>query len=189
MEFSASQIAAIVNGEIIGSSSVIVTDLAKIEEGQEGTLSFLSNPKYEEFIYTTKSSICIVNKDFIPVKPLPLSLTLIKVENSYTCFAQLLELYDNLNKKEAKAIVSAIAKGADQASLATKRKNAAVIVIANRNLSTEKSFRNFGNIEVIMAKDVNPVELLTYKYVVVADAQESIDILEKRLTATPAKSK
>ena len=102
MEFSASQIAAIVNGEIIGSSSVIVTDLAKIEEGQEGTLSFLSNPKYEEFIYTTKSSICIVNKDFIPVKPLPLSLTLIKVENSYSCFAQLLELYDNLNKKEAK---------------------------------------------------------------------------------------
>ena len=102
MEFSASQIAAIVNGEIIGSSSVIVADLAKIEEGQEGTLSFLSNPKYEEFIYTTKSSICIVNKDFIPVKPLPLSLTLIKVENSYTCFAQLLELYDNLNKKEAK---------------------------------------------------------------------------------------
>ena len=102
MEFSASQIAAIVNGEIIGSSSVIVTDLAKIEEGQEGTLSFLANPKYEEFIYTTKSSICIVNKDFIPVKPLPLSLTLIKVENSYTCFAQLLELYDNLNKKEAK---------------------------------------------------------------------------------------
>lgn len=102
MEFSAAQIAAIVNGEIIGSSSAIVTDLAKIEEGQEGTLSFLSNPKYEEFIYTTKSSICIVNKDFIPVKPLPLSLTLIKVENSYTCFAQLLELYDNLNKKEAK---------------------------------------------------------------------------------------
>ena len=102
MEFSASQIAAIVNGEIIGSSSVIVTKLAKIEEGKEGTLSFLSNPKYEEFIYTTKSSICIVNKDFIPVKPLPLSLTLIKVENSYTCFAQLLELYDNLNKKEAK---------------------------------------------------------------------------------------
>lgn len=102
MEFSASQIAAIVNGEIIGSSSVIVTDLAKIEEGKEGTLSFLSNPKYEEYIYTTKSSICIVNKDFIPVKPLPLSLTLIKVENSYTCFAQLLELFDNLNKKEAK---------------------------------------------------------------------------------------
>ena len=102
MEFSASQIAAILNGEIIGSSSAIVTDLAKIEEGKEGTLSFLSNPKYEEFIYTTKSSICIVNKDFIPVKPLPLSLTLIKVENSYTCFAQLLELYDNLNKKEAK---------------------------------------------------------------------------------------
>ena len=102
MEFSATQIAAILNGEIIGSNSVIVTDLSKIEEGKKGTLSFLSNPKYEEFIYTTKSSICIVNNEFSPSKALPKTLTLIKVENSYTCFAQLLELYDNLNKKEAK---------------------------------------------------------------------------------------
>ena len=102
MEFSATQIAAILNGEIIGSNSVIVTDLSKIEEGKRGTLSFLSNPKYEEFIYTTKSSICIVNNEFSPSKALPKTLTLIKVENSYTCFAQLLELYDNLNKKEAK---------------------------------------------------------------------------------------
>lgn len=90
--------------------------------------------------------------------------------------------------KDAKAIVAAIAKGADQASLATKRKNAAVVVLAERNLATEKSFRNFGNIEVVQAKDINPVELLTYKYVVVADASSSVEILEKRV-GTTAKSK
>ena len=87
--------------------------------------------------------------------------------------------------KEAKAIVAAIAKGADQASLATKRKNAAVVILADRSLATEKSFRNFGNIEVVMAKDINPVELLTYKYVVVADAPASVEILAGRVATTP----
>lgn len=90
--------------------------------------------------------------------------------------------------KEAKAIVAALAKGADQGSLATKRKNAALVVLADRNLATEKSFRNFGNIEVAQAKDINPVDLLTYKYVVVADASSSVEILEKRVTPTAAKS-
>lgn len=98
MEFSAQQIAAIVNGKISGNPSIIITELAKIEEGKEGSLSFLSNPKYEEYIYTTKSSICIVNDTFNPTKTLPISLTLIKVENAYSCFAQLLQLYENLNK-------------------------------------------------------------------------------------------
>jgi UDP-3-O-[3-hydroxymyristoyl] glucosamine N-acyltransferase len=102
MEFSAEQIAAIIKGEIIGNPSVKIRCLAKIEDGIEGALSFLANTKYEEYIYSTKSSICIVNNEFSPSKALPKSLTLIKVENSYTCFAQLLELYDNLNKKEAK---------------------------------------------------------------------------------------
>jgi large subunit ribosomal protein L4 len=91
---------------------------------------------------------------------------------------------DEPKTKDAKAIVAAIAKGADQASLATKRKNAAVVIIAERNLATEQSFRNFGNIEVVQAKDINPVDLLTYKYVVVADASASLEILEKRLTST-----
>lgn len=86
--------------------------------------------------------------------------------------------------KEAKAIVAALAKGAGQETLATKRKNAAIVVLADRSLATEKSFRNFGNIEVVQAKDINPVELLTYKYVVVADASSSIEILEKRLAPT-----
>ena len=101
MEFSAEQIAGILNGEILGDAEVKVNDLAKIEEGKKGTLSFLSNPKYEEYIYTTGSSICIVNKTFEPSKALPEKLTLIKVEDAYSCFAKLLELYGNLYKKEA----------------------------------------------------------------------------------------
>ena len=61
MEFSAHQIAGILNGEIVGNPDVSVSGLSKIEEGTEGTLSFLSNPKYEEHIYSTGASICIVN--------------------------------------------------------------------------------------------------------------------------------
>ena len=91
--------------------------------------------------------------------------------------------------KEAKAILMAIAKGSGNDSLATKRKNAAVLVLAERNEATEKSFQNFGNIEVIQAKDINPVDLLTYKYVVVADAQSSLDVLTKRTAVTAPKSK
>lgn len=91
--------------------------------------------------------------------------------------------------KEAKAIIVAIANGSGNEMLAKKRKNAAVIVIADRDIATEKSFRNFGNVEVIMAKDVNPVDLLTYKYVVIADATGSVEALEKRIATTAPKSK
>ena len=63
----------------------------------------------------------------------------------------------------AKTIVKALATGSGKADLATKRKNAAVVILPKRDLAIEKSFRNFGNIEVVMAKDINPVELLTYK--------------------------
>lgn len=101
MEFTAAQIAALLDGKVIGNPESAVNALAKIEEGQEGTLSFLSNPKYETYIYTTQSSICIVNNSFNPVKPLPTTLTLIKVADAYACFAKLLSIYDSLNKKEA----------------------------------------------------------------------------------------
>jgi UDP-3-O-[3-hydroxymyristoyl] glucosamine N-acyltransferase len=100
MEFTAEQIAALINGQVLGNPQVKVTGLAKIEEGQEGTLSFLSNPKYEEYIYSTKSSICIVNNTFDPSKPLPSSLTLIKVEDAYSCFAKLLEAYAQMTRKQ-----------------------------------------------------------------------------------------
>jgi ribosomal protein L4 len=91
--------------------------------------------------------------------------------------------------KEAKAIISAIAKGTSNESLATKRKNAALVVLAERNVETELSFRNFGNVEVTQAKDINPVDLLTYKYVVVIDAPNAIELLEKRVSIAPTKSK
>ncbi len=91
--------------------------------------------------------------------------------------------------KEAKAVIVAVAKGSGNDALATKRKNAALVVLATRDLATEKSFRNFGNYEVIMAKDINPVDLLTYKYVVMADAAASVEVLEKRAATTAPKSK
>jgi UDP-3-O-[3-hydroxymyristoyl] glucosamine N-acyltransferase len=101
MEFTAAQIAGLLNGEVIGNPDATVSTLAKIEEGHNGSLSFLSNPKYEPYIYTTGSSICIVNQTFEPSKALPNTLTLVKVADAYACFAQLLALYDSMNKKEA----------------------------------------------------------------------------------------
>lgn len=95
---------------------------------------------------------------------------------------------DKPKSKDAKAVITAIAKGTGQDSLVTKRKNAAIIVLADRSLATEKSFHNFGNIEVMQAKDINPVDLLTYKYVVLSDAASSVEILAKRMTTTAIKS-
>ena len=102
MEFSAQQIAGILNGEIVGNPDISVSGLSKIEEGKEGTLSFLANAKYEEHIYTTGASICIVNSSFEPIKSLPETLTLVKVEDAYACFAKLLEFYDQMRKKQPK---------------------------------------------------------------------------------------
>jgi len=98
MKFKAAQIAEILEGEIHGNPEVEVSQLAKIEEGTEGSLTFLSNPKYESFIYSTNASICIVNKDFVLEKPV--DTTLIKVEDSYKSFTTLLEYYNQvkLNK-------------------------------------------------------------------------------------------
>jgi UDP-3-O-[3-hydroxymyristoyl] glucosamine N-acyltransferase len=94
MEFSAGQIAGILNGEVQGNSDIKVSGLSKIEEGQEGTLSFLANMKYEEYIYSTGASIVIVNKTFQATRELPDTLTLVRVEDAYSCFAKLLEVYN-----------------------------------------------------------------------------------------------
>jgi UDP-3-O-[3-hydroxymyristoyl] glucosamine N-acyltransferase len=101
MEFSAEQIAELLQGTVEGDASVCVNQLAKIEEGQFGALSFLANPKYESHIYQTQSSICIVNRSFDASQPLPSTLTLIRVEDAYGSFARLLELYAQLQKKQA----------------------------------------------------------------------------------------
>lgn len=86
--------------------------------------------------------------------------------------------------KDAKTSFTAIATGSGNDAMARKRKNAALIVLPGRDAATEMSFRNFGNIAVAQAKDINPVDLLTYKYVVVAEPQASLEILEKRVTTT-----
>ncbi len=84
-------------------------------------------------------------------------------------------------------IIKAIAAGTGKADLATKRKNAALMVLATRDEAIEKSFRNFGNIEVMQAKDINPVDLLTYKYVIMGGAADTLKVLMTRVEAiTPA---
>jgi UDP-3-O-[3-hydroxymyristoyl] glucosamine N-acyltransferase len=102
MEFSAEQIAGILAGEVAGNPEIKVNNLSKIEEGLPGTLSFLANPKYEEHIYTTGASVCIVNKTFEPNKKLPETLTLIKVDDAYACFAKLLDFYNQMRQKAPK---------------------------------------------------------------------------------------
>lgn len=98
MEFSAKQIAEYIHGEIIGDENVTVHTFAKIEEGVPGAISFLSNPKYTHYIYSTQSSIVLVNKDFEPEQPV--NATLIKVDNAYESLAQLLTLYEQSKPKK-----------------------------------------------------------------------------------------
>jgi UDP-3-O-[3-hydroxymyristoyl] glucosamine N-acyltransferase len=100
MEFSVEQIAGILSGEIVGDGSAKVSGLSKIEEGYQGTLTFLANPKYEEYLYSTKASVVIVNKTFAPAKEIPSTCTLIKVEDAYACFAKLLDAYNQFKLKQ-----------------------------------------------------------------------------------------
>ena len=92
MEFSAKQIAAFIQGEIIGDENATVHTFAKIEEGIPGAISFLSNPKYTPYIYETEASIVLVNKDFTSEQEV--KATLIKVDNAYESLAKLLNLYE-----------------------------------------------------------------------------------------------
>lgn len=89
---------------------------------------------------------------------------------------------------DAKNIVNALAKVSKNATLATKRVNAALIVLSNRDENVEKSFQNFGNMTVAHAKDINPVDLLTYKYVVVVDPKAALEIFETRVSKKNAKT-
>ncbi len=117
MKFSAEQIAGILDGQLEGDPKVTVMGLSKIEEGSPKTLTFLANMKYEEHIYSTDAAIAIVNKSFEPTKPLPDSLTLIRVDDAYSCFAQLLEVYNEMRQKdpqiEKNAFISDSAKLGD----------------------------------------------------------------------------
>ena len=91
MKFTAEQIAEILEGEVVGNPNAEVSKLAKIEEGVEGSLTFLSNPKYNNQIYTTKATITIVNNTFFPEGEI--ETTLIKVADAYHAFSKLLAFY------------------------------------------------------------------------------------------------
>ncbi len=99
MQFTAKEVSLLLNGLLEGDPDVAVSQLAKIEEAQNGSLSFLANPKYEAFLYTTNASIVIINKDLVLAKPV--NATIIRVDNAYTAFSILLEQYNTLklNKK------------------------------------------------------------------------------------------
>lgn len=94
MKFQASQIAQMLGGTIEGNASVEVWKLCKIEEGEEGGISFLANPKYTPYIYESKSSLIIVSKDFVAEHPI--AATLIRVDNPYLSFASLLKAYNEM---------------------------------------------------------------------------------------------
>ncbi len=98
MKFTAAQIAGILEGTVEGNPEVQVSKLAKIEEGTSGSLTFLANPKYTSYLYTTKASIAIVNTDFELENEI--DTTLIRVEDAYKSFSKLLEYYNQvkLNK-------------------------------------------------------------------------------------------
>ncbi|MEI8279905.1 MAG: UDP-3-O-(3-hydroxymyristoyl)glucosamine N-acyltransferase [Bacteroidota bacterium] len=94
MEFTAQQVAGLLQGQIEGDINVKVSKLSKIEEGVPGSISFLSNPLYTHYIYDTKASLVIINKDFELTAPV--TATLIRVENAANAFAKLLEMYNQI---------------------------------------------------------------------------------------------
>ncbi len=98
MNFTVQQIAALLNGAIVGDSAAVLFKLSKIEEGAAGSLSFLSNEKYKSFIYTTAATAVIVNNTFVPDKPV--ACTLIKVEDAYAAFTQLLTYYNEIKNNK-----------------------------------------------------------------------------------------
>ncbi len=111
MIFSAEQIARMLNGTVDGNPESTITKLSKIEEGEPGSLSFLSNPLYTPHIYRTRASIVIVNNSFIPEQPV--SATLIRVESADLAFAKLLEIYNKIkNDKQGISKHSVIAETA-----------------------------------------------------------------------------
>lgn len=89
MEYTAKELARVLRGTVDGDQETVVTSFAKIENGKAGQLCFYANPKYEQYVYSSKASIILVNKDFVPAQPV--SATLVRVENAYSAVAELLK--------------------------------------------------------------------------------------------------
>ena len=99
MKFKAQQIADILEGDVIGNPEEEVSKLSKIEEGEKGSLTFLSNPKYNSYLYTTNASVVIVNKSLVLEKEV--KTTLIKVDDAYKSFSKLLEFYNEVKNNKS----------------------------------------------------------------------------------------
>ncbi|GAA4849226.1 UDP-3-O-(3-hydroxymyristoyl)glucosamine N-acyltransferase [Algivirga pacifica] len=106
MEISIDQIAAILGGKVEGNGTVMINDVAKIQEGRTGTISFLANMKYEEFLYTTAASAVIVSEGFVPKKEV--SAALIYVKDAYSAFTQLLKEYEKMITPKKSGIESPV---------------------------------------------------------------------------------
>ncbi len=102
MQFSAAQIAGIIQGKVDGSESASVSSFGKIEEAQEGQLSFLANPKYEDYLYTTKASIVIISEAYQLKEKI--NATLIRVPDAYSAFATLLAAYQQIKQQQLQGI-------------------------------------------------------------------------------------
>ncbi len=99
MEFTAKQIAELIQGRIEGDENAVVNTFAKIEEGKKGAISFLSNPKYTHYVYDTESSVVLIDEEVELEKPT--NATLIRVKNAYDCVAKLLQMYDAMKPKKS----------------------------------------------------------------------------------------
>ena len=119
MEFTATQIAGFLKGTVEGDPEIKVSNLSKIDDGKPGTLTFLANPKYTPFVYTTEASVIVVNSDFAATQPF--SGTVIRVADAYSAFATLLEMFD-----QSKSILSGISANASIASTARLGENVSV---------------------------------------------------------------
>lgn len=115
MQFTAQQIAALIQGKIEGNPDATITHVAKIEEAAEGALSFVANPKYEEYLNGSKASIIIVN-DALALEG-PVTPTLIRVKDAYSSFALLLEKYNEIKAKEGKTGIDSMAYVSPSASV------------------------------------------------------------------------
>src|SRR6516225_10411770 len=102
MNFSASQIASLVNGKVEGDANASVASFGKIEEAKSGQLAFLANPKYEEYLYTTQASVVIIN-DSLQLKK-SIAATLVRVRDAYTAFATLLSKYQEMIAQQLSGI-------------------------------------------------------------------------------------
>lgn len=140
MKFSAQQIADVLKGRVDGNPDAEVTTLSKIEEGKPGSISFLANKAYTNYIYDTQADIVVVNEDFVPEKPV--QTTMIRVKDAYSAFTALLEMY-----QQAKAQQPGISEKASIANTATLGKDVYIgdFVVIGENTTIGDNSRIYAN--------------------------------------------